>query len=166
MHYSINREANNWCKSLYSYLNWMFKKDWFKNSCFPSNCWYMWYKESPSFILKRRLSMNIRPDFQEMFRDSAHLHRMAEHNFSKDNVRDIDEILAIFWFWGCKFVQRSFETTQDIYFKLLRMIDLGLFVPFESQVSRSKSSETLELDNRFWKSVRFFLCFSAITLSS
>ena len=54
-------------------------------------------------------------------------------------VRDIDEFL-ISRVWFCSEIFS--ETTQDILFKFLRMIDKGLkFVPFESQVSSSKSAE-------------------------
>ena len=54
-------------------------------------------------------------------------------------VRDIDEFL-IFRVLFCSEIFS--ETTQDIFFKFSQMIDKGLkFVPFESQVSSSKSAE-------------------------
>ena len=54
-------------------------------------------------------------------------------------VRDIDDFL-IFRVSFCSGIFS--ETTQDIFFNFLRMIDKGLkFVPIEFQVSSSKSAE-------------------------
>ena len=54
-------------------------------------------------------------------------------------VRDINDFLI----FGVSFCSEIFsETAQDIFFKFSRMIDKGLkFVPFQSQVSSSKSAE-------------------------
>ena len=55
-------------------------------------------------------------------------------------VRDIDDFLFLRVSFCAEMIS---ETTQDIFFKFLRMIDKGLkFIPIESQVSSSKSAET------------------------
>ena len=56
-------------------------------------------------------------------------------------VRDIDDFLI----FGVSFCSGIFsETTQDIFFKFSQMVVKRLkFVPFDSQVSSSKSAEAL-----------------------
>ena len=112
------------------------------------------------FFLTRFLQ-NAWTDFHDIFRDGVYWSRKTEKYFLCDDVTSGPRYWRFSNFQGAFCSEIFSETTQNIFFKFLQMIDKWLkFVPLESQVSSSiKRRCAVGLENRVWKRVRLFRCF-------
>ena len=120
------------------------------------------------FFFLTRFLQNAWTDFHEIFRDSVYWSRKIENNFSCDGVT------SGWRYWRFSDFQSLILCSNDLrnYTRYLLQIftedrqKTEVYKKWVSSLQLKKRQSAVGLENGVWKSVRFFLCFSAITLYS